>query len=103
MAPHGTRTRYVGSKNRPGCRCAKCSKAQLTYDRKRRAGLIENVPETAHGEQGRAKYRCHCEICTAYYQRRLAFGRLLTAQRRLADAENRAAAALAEVERIEAL
>lgn len=34
--PHGHRTRYVGTRNTPGCRCAPCTAAHARYEHLRR-------------------------------------------------------------------
>lgn len=36
-APHGTRSRYIGSRRWPGCRCDDCHAAHAAYERAQRA------------------------------------------------------------------
>lgn len=36
-APHGTRSRYIGSRRFPGCRCLECHEAHASYERGQRA------------------------------------------------------------------
>jgi len=33
MSEHGTRARYLGNKNEPGCRCIDCTHANSEYSR----------------------------------------------------------------------
>ncbi len=50
--PHGHRTRYVGTRNTPGCRCNTCTAAHARYEHLRRTNqlpekepLVLNRPE----------------------------------------------------------
>lgn len=45
-AQHGTRSRYVGNVQRPGCRCLECKEAQRVYSEQYRAARKPTTTET---------------------------------------------------------